>query len=164
MTPTTPIIIQGLTFHAPQPYAQGHVLTANEATALNALLAENLRNNFTRRVKARANGRDLAPEDGAAYRLRSEFATYAAQYRLGTGTTPPRDPVAREATRLATSLVREWLNRRNVQRGELAEGEFDSHVARIAALPATQAEARRRVEASRRELASALDILDTPAA
>lgn len=157
---TTPISIQGLTFQAPQPYAAGHVLTDNEALALNTLLAENLRNNFTRKVKAKSNGgtRDLTTEDKGV--LESEFEEYATTYRLGVAASPSRDPVEREARRLATSLVREWLNKRGVARGDITDEAFEAHIARIATLPATVAEATRRVEASKRELAGALDILD----
>ena len=47
------IIIQGVTFNVPTPYAEGHVLATNEASALNQLLHENLRNNFASKVKAK---------------------------------------------------------------------------------------------------------------
>ncbi len=51
---TALITIQGANFNAPQPYDEGHVLTVNEASALNQVFAENLRNNFAARIKRSA--------------------------------------------------------------------------------------------------------------
>jgi hypothetical protein len=160
---TTPISVQGITFQAPAPYVAGHVLDAHEAQALNALLAENLRNNWARRLK----GRDLGPltqlrftaETKAAFveELRNEFAAYAASYRLGHATRAERDPVAREAQKIAHALVREAVNAKGATP---TPDEFQRRVSLVAALPKVRAEAQRRVDVTRQTLAGALDILD----
>lgn len=100
------ITIQGHTFNVPAPYAAGHVLTENEASALNGLLHENLRNNFAGKVKK-------ASEDGATpdvEALQTELDEYAASYefgvrRLGGGGGVKLDPVAREAVNLAKAAI-----------------------------------------------------------
>jgi hypothetical protein len=110
-TPTKEFTIAGLTIPVAQPYVEGHALTENEATALNGLLAENLRNNFAARVKkaqeALKTGEELnVPE------LIEQFQKYAGEYEFGlrrangTGTTQPKDPVAREALNMARDVIR----------------------------------------------------------
>lgn len=53
LTPETPkkqILVGGLIFSAPVPFAAGHVLDANEAAALNQTYHENLGNNFRSKI------------------------------------------------------------------------------------------------------------------
>ena len=51
------IKVEGLIFNAPAPYRQGHILNENEANTLNQTFAENLRNNFAKKVKSCEGGR-----------------------------------------------------------------------------------------------------------
>lgn len=55
ITPETPrkdILVGGLVFKAPTPFAEGDVLTANEAAAINQTYLENVGNNFRSAVIA----------------------------------------------------------------------------------------------------------------
>src|SRR4029077_16952210 len=51
VTPTQAITIAGTRFTVPVRYAEGHVLTAGEANALNQTYLENCRNNLSGRAK-----------------------------------------------------------------------------------------------------------------
>lgn len=89
----TTITIQGYEFDAPSPYAEGHVMLANEASALNQTFAENLRNNFAKTVATakEANG-DKLPAD-VITALHAEFDDYAANYQFGVRRPGEVDPV-----------------------------------------------------------------------
>lgn len=105
-TPRTQITIAGKTFNAPQPYAAGHELTANEASALNQTYAENLRNNFASKVKE-------ADEAGSFDQdvFQSKFDEYADEYEFGVRTGGGRtgDPVQAEAMSICRELVRKAI-------------------------------------------------------
>lgn len=103
------IVIQGLDFNVPTPYAAGHVLAENEASALNQLLHENLRNNFASKVKkAKEEAGDGEVDHGALQAALDEYAsTYSFGVRSVSGIAKPSmDPVRREALKLATEAVR----------------------------------------------------------
>lgn len=113
------ITIAGISYSAPLPYAEGHVLTAGEAAAMNQVLHENVRNNMALRVtKAKEELQEGVTLDEA--KLRGEFEAYAQSYEFGTrnagGSATPRaslDPVEREAINLAKQLVRQALKANN---------------------------------------------------
>lgn len=88
------ITIAGKPFEVEPRYAEGHTLTANEASALNQTYFENLRNNFATRAKE--------GEDQAA------FSAYAESYQFGvrTGGGGSRDPVETEAMNMARDSVK----------------------------------------------------------
>ena len=64
-------------FTVSTPYAEGHVITAAEAKALNQVRAENIANNFRAKIKA-------AKEDGTLDKVRADLATYRPHHRPGT--------------------------------------------------------------------------------
>jgi hypothetical protein len=155
-TATTPVTIAGEEFLAPRKYAAGHVLSAAEAQALNTALWDNLRANFSKRVKdqreavqtaAMASGNGWASAwQQELSRLREEFAAYAAGYAFASG--PGKgDAQGRMAKQLAESLVRTQLNGQGKRPGDLPEGEFDRRVAAAMQMPALRAEAERRLAA-----------------
>ena len=67
------ITIQGMGFAVPIVYAEGHPLTANQAAALNQVLAENLRNNFASKVKEAVTAAAKANEIKADSSLSTRF-------------------------------------------------------------------------------------------
>lgn len=102
-TARTNITIQGHNITVPQPYAEGMELTPNTAMALNGLLAENLRNNLSKRLAQLADGEDpqaIADE-------------YSAKYEFGIrgGRARSTDPVESKALELAEAAVRDALKR-----------------------------------------------------
>jgi hypothetical protein len=95
---TQQITIAGKAFNVQPRYAEGHTLTANEASALNQTMFENLRNNFASRAKEGA--------DQAA------FDEYAAGYQFGvrTGGGGSRDPVETEAMNMARDAIKKSIS------------------------------------------------------
>lgn len=93
------ITIAGKPFSVEARYAEGHTLSANEASALNQVLFENLRNNFASKAKEGA--------DQAA------FDAYASSYQFGvrTGGGGSRDPIEQEAMSIARDTVRDAIKR-----------------------------------------------------
>lgn len=115
MSDTDTITIQGHDFTVPVRYAEGHVLKANEAKALNQTYHENLRNNFAGAVKKAkeglADGAELSEDAIAA--LQAELDKYATEYefnvRTSSGPRTPADPVEAEALRMARKAVRDAI-------------------------------------------------------
>lgn len=121
-------------FTVTTPYAEGHVITAAEAKALNQVRAENIANNFRAKIKA-------AKEDGTLDKVRADLATYDAEYvftlaSVGGGRTPV-DPVEREAKRLAeqlvTNMIREQkgMTKKDYLAQEGGEERFAENVAKL---------------------------------
>lgn len=104
--------IAGKTFSILQPYGEGHVLTAGEASALNQTFAENIRNNFAAKVKeaVEANTFDQEVFQGALddYQEEYEFGVR----RGGGGRTS--DPLQAEALNIARDLVRQALVKKGI--------------------------------------------------
>jgi len=169
---TQTLLIQGVSFIGPAPYAEGHVLTASEASVMNQTYGENLRNNFATKVKA---AKDLAvkattgvegiePSDTLSAEtlsaLAAEFAAYAAAYVFHGKRTAkaPLDPVGKEAHKIAKSLVLEALRKRNIDLKTLAEGKLDELIEGVLAKnPDIKAEAERRIAATKAVAADALE-------
>lgn len=96
------ITIGGQTFKVAPQYKEGDTLSANEASALNQTLFENLRNNFASKVKeGSAAGVDHAV-------MQSQLDTYAEAYEFGmrSGGGGRRDPVRSEALAIAAEMVK----------------------------------------------------------
>lgn len=93
------ITIAGKPYNVEARFAEGHVLTANEASALNQTFFENLRNNFAGKAKEGA--------DQAA------FYEYAASYQFGvrTGGGGSRDPIEVEAMSIARDTVKDMIRK-----------------------------------------------------
>jgi hypothetical protein len=113
------IVIDNLSFSAPAPYVEGDQINVAEAGALNQVFAENIRNNFRRRVADAKEAAKTAAEaagqtfDGslseeAIAKLTSDFAEYAAKYEFA-GKRGPRislDPVTKEAMKIAKDKIK----------------------------------------------------------
>jgi len=104
------IVIQGIEFDVESPYSAGHALTEGEASAMNQLRHENLRNNFAKAVKA---AKEKVEAEGGVIdqiALQSALDEYAAEYAFGVRSSgAPRtsvDPVTREALSLAREAIR----------------------------------------------------------
>ena len=92
------ITIAGKPYNVEARFAEGHVLTANEASALNQTFYENLRNNFASKAKEGA--------DQAA------FDEYAASYQFGVRTGGgSRDPIEVEAMSIARDTVKDMIRK-----------------------------------------------------
>lgn len=153
-TARTTITIKGATFIAPEPYVEGAVLTANEAAAMNQLLHENLRNNFSKKVEVALEAVNGAVGDLDMDDLQKQFNDYAEGYEFGVrraGAKVSVDPVERELYKLAAQLLRKALKSKNVDVKTVSEEKFDELVAGvIERTPALREEAVLKVEAAKR--------------
>ena len=95
VTPTQAITIAGSRFTVPVRYAEGHVLTAGEANALNQTYLENCRNNLSGKAKDGTLTQEIVDQ-------------YAASYVFGqrTGGFGPGDPVESMALTIARKRVK----------------------------------------------------------
>ncbi len=139
------ITIQGHSFNVPDRYSEGHVLTANEASALNQTFHENLRNNFASKVKeVKGEAEGLSAEQ--VIDLQSKLDAYAESYVFGvrsaSGPRAPADPVGKEAFSIARDAVRAAIRKKGLnpanfeakQIAELATKALDSNLDRFTAM------------------------------
>jgi len=143
------LLIAGVTFEAPERFAEGHTLTAVEAAALNQTYYENLSNNFSPKVKKLKKNGDVIPEDLLAG-IRAEFAQYANdyQFRGKALSKAPTDPIGAIAVKLAREKINEALRGKNIKKEDLPEGRYDELVNELALTnESIRAEAKRRLDA-----------------
>ena len=95
VTPTQAITIAGSQFTVPLRYAEGHVLIAGEANALNQTFLENCRNNLSGKAKDGTLTQEIVDQ-------------YAASYQFGQrkGGFGPSDPVESMALTIARKRVK----------------------------------------------------------
>lgn len=169
-TPKADLTIQGLTFQYSTPYVPGPVeLTEGEASTLNQVRGENIRNNFASTIrKARESayrqanslkeddkipeGAELPPAE-MTEELRTAFAEYDAEYEFGvrkasTGPRVPVDPVEREAYRIATDQIKVALKSKGIKVSTVTDEQMESLIKQLLeANPLIREEAKRRVDA-----------------
>lgn len=113
------ITIAGYAFKVPRPFRAGHVCTQAEAEVLNRKLHENIRGNFSKRVKEATSGNSSLREDGILKKLQTELDDYSHDYVFGG------DSIASEALVIATDIVRRAIkangkNLSNYSKSDLA--------------------------------------------
>lgn len=157
------ITIQDWLAKIPAPYLPGHALNENEAGAFNQLFAENIRNNFAKKVK---DAREKAEKDGGQVdfdTLQSELDAYAATYEFGArkgggggDSTLPKDPVQRAAHILARDKIRAHAKAKGKK---LTPEQVASLVPQLLEKnPSIIEEARRQVEAAQSITIEDLDL------
>lgn len=99
------ITIQGAQFEINEPYSEGHECSANEAAALNQLLAENARNNLAKAVSEGLKAEKPHEE------IQTLVTNYVAEYEFGVRRGGARivDPVQRMAMSIAKESVKKAL-------------------------------------------------------
>lgn len=152
------ITIAGEIFSAPLRYTEGHVLTAEEATALNQTLHGSLRNNFMKVVKK-------AQENGGAdvTALQAEFDKLAAEYVFGGArrrVSSTRDPIMAEAINIAKSDLKVKLLEKGINPSQVKPTAL-TDLARQAITkdPNYVERARRRIEEAKAAASADLDDL-----
>ena len=118
------ITIQGTDLQLEVPYAEGHVLTAAEASQLNQVFCENIGNNFRSKVKEMLEG-GSTPDD-----IQAAFDTYVEAYEFGsrrasTGTKRSADPIEKEARALAKRALTEFFKKKDIDYSSLSVDEKD---------------------------------------
>jgi hypothetical protein len=99
---TDQITIAGHPFDVPVRYAEGHQLTAGEASALNQTFHENIRNNIASKIKkSTPEGAEFSWDDSAVSTWQSEVNKYAEEYQFGVRSGGGRGPAMDPETKLA---------------------------------------------------------------
>lgn len=160
---TQTITIQGTEFTIGAPYSAGHVLTAGEASALNQLRGENIRNNFAGKMKS-------AKEKGEPIPGQEELTKYDGEYAFGVRAIggPRLDPIESKARQLAKVEIDKALKAKNIDKKNVPAETYDKLVTDfLAKYPAFREKAKAIVEAEK----SAIDLggldlgsLEAPAA
>lgn len=105
------IVIQGKEFTVNPPYAAGHVLNEAEASQLNQTWAENIGNNFRKKIKEAVEAGSF---DQSVFQ--TQLDEYANEYEMGvrraSGGGVSRDPVMAEAMNLARKDVKAQLKKK----------------------------------------------------
>lgn len=152
------VTIQGIEFEFQPRYAAGQSLTLSEgeASAFNAILAENLRNNFAPRVRRyrEENGIgddvELGSDDIAA--LAAAFAEYESSYIFRAQPTrkPILDPIEALASKLARESLAALLRKQGRALKDCDEEWIEEKIATgLERNPYFREEAARRIEAAR---------------
>jgi hypothetical protein len=146
-------------FTISDPFTPGHPLSPEEAQALNALRAENIRNNLAQQVRKRTEG--LRPGDLLAGENLAELnalaADYDANYQFGARRAYTREgPIEIEAKQVARSRV---LASARAAGQTLSEDDLSRLVAEQARQADVLDEARRRVGEHQRVATGALESL-----
>jgi hypothetical protein len=127
------IRIKSIEFKLSDPYLPGHILNLAEAQALNALRAENIRNNFAKRITLGAIG----PDELA--RLHTEIAQYDATYSFRL-----REPRTSSSAmhRESCQVARDHLAAQGITQDNQ---NFEALMYELLEQPWVQAEAGRRI-------------------
>ena len=150
-------------------FAEGHVLTAGEAQALNRTFVENVANNLRADVKKFFDENPTAST--VSDELAAKFAEYADKYQFGErrerGAGAPRitDPVDREAINLIKDALRDQITARGGDVKQYTASAYNTKAAEILASP-KGAEFKRRarevIDARRSAASDLLGDLDLP--
>ena len=119
-TPRTEATIAGTIFNIATPFAEGHTISANEASALNQVLIENVRNNMATKVKA-------GGEEGGVAVVQADVDTYVETYEFGVrrgGGGVSADPVTKEAMDIARGLVKKALQNKGHKLADIAAADI----------------------------------------
>jgi len=155
------VTIQGIQFELSMPYKPGHVLTPGEASQLNQVRFENIRNNFASTVRKAAEeyrkannlpeDSEVPPNELDTEDLQEKLSAYEQDYEMGvrSGPTGPRstkDPIIREAERISLEKVKSALKKKGVSINSVPKEKMQEFVSGvIAKYPEIMEEAKRRV-------------------
>lgn len=111
------ILVKKVDYTIAQPFAEGHVCTANEANALNQLLCENVRNNFSAKIK----------EDAPAP-AQEDFDKYVASYQFGVRSVASTDPIEKEMRKIVEAKLKDMLAKAGKTKASLSAEEYKNAV------------------------------------
>lgn len=156
-----PVTISGLVFQSPNRYAEGHVLTSGEASAMNQLLSENLRNNFATQVKkAQTEGEAAIAALPTAFTSYAEGYEFSGKRRASAGV----DPIEREARKLAKADLLAALRGKGVKISDYPEDLLEEKVKTlVASRPKYMETAKARLDLLNKLASDSMDVLDEAA-
>lgn len=156
------IRIRQHSFELSEPFREGHRLSAAEASALNSLRAENIRNNAARELTRAAHGASGPLGPSALAKFTAWVEAYDREYRFAErsvrkaqgGGAAGSAPFDRALRAIATREARVMANR---QGRELGEAELEVTVVALMGLSELQAEAAAEVSAAQAIAEEALE-------
>jgi hypothetical protein len=147
------IAILDVPFTITAPYAEGHTLTAAEASALNQLRRENIGNNFRKAVAA-AKEKPEGEREAEIEAIREKLAAYDASYQFSIGGTrgsgSTETPLERAAKSLAKGALLLQLKAAGLTfkayKADKGDEYVEAKLAEIAAMEEVQKEAKEVVK------------------
>lgn len=119
------ITVLGTKFEVEANYSEGDVLKANEASALNQTLVENIRNNVSAMVKKAAKTGDSVSQE--------DVDAYVASYEFGARAISSRDPVEAKMKEIARTHVKKKIIASGLKISEVAAKDITAKVAECVA-------------------------------
>jgi hypothetical protein len=141
------IQIRKYSFSIPAPYAEGQIIGKAEMQALNALFAENIRNNLSRTVTEEID--KLLPgellEQDTLQHLQEKFTAYGNRYKLPVKAERKKKlgVIETEILQVAEEVLQTRLVREGVK--EISQEKKQELLKEISELPDVVKEARKRV-------------------
>lgn len=134
--------IAGHTFEISQPYDEGHTLTAIEAKVLNQVRSENIANNCREAVKKATEEGNL---EEAAQRVREYDSDYVFTEQAAGGGRKVRDPVEREARKIARELIKKRVQDAGHKVNEISKEKMEEYVEQVSTNDEVVKAAQKRV-------------------
>jgi len=156
-TPRDNVTIAGKIFSVPQPYFEGHTLKANEASALNQVFAENIRNNFAAKVKE-ADAAGTFDHSAHPAKLDEYASAYEFGVRTGGGGGRISDPVEVEALGIARDKVRKQIVKQGGKLSDYSAKAISAKAAEVLAKHPEWRETAKAIVAARTEAGEDVDI------
>lgn len=142
------IVLHETTFEVPLKYSEGHVLTANEANALNFAHAQLVGKNFSSKVKT-AKGEEKTLSDAAREDLQNQISAYSKTYEFPIRKTiSSLTPLQKMANKLAEEAIKSTLRKHSIDPKSKSEEWWEAKIAEIAAREEILVEANRRIAAA----------------
>lgn len=145
-TPRKDITVAERTFTIPLPYVEGHALTSGEASHMNQLLVENVRNNVAGKLKVKEG-------EAPVQFSQDDFDKYVTEYEFGVrkaggGSEAKLSPLEREARRIARETLDAALKAQDKtidRKSEDGKAKYEELISQLAAKPKIVAEAQKRI-------------------
>jgi hypothetical protein len=173
MSGTKPKVINGISFNISQPYEAGHTLSELEAKVLNQTRSENVGNNVRAKVKLMIEGDETAnpPVAPSTFEeIQAYVASVDADYIFRTvseGAGRSVDPYEKEARRMAREFLKNELSatgrKITVTPDDLTDDEWkdkvENEIDRLANLPQITADAKKNVDARKKQNEKLLEVV-----
>lgn len=146
-----PLIISGLTFDAPLRYAEGHQLSANEASALNALFHSDLAAAIRRLVAKEEKESPGGLQPATIERLQAQFREAIERHNFAPkGPANSFDPIQQIALTIAMPQVKSALVKKGQDVSAYTKEQLEDLALRaIEKFPHFREEAKTRLSAMR---------------
>lgn len=125
--------VNGIIVSINQPYVEGHVITANEAKALNQTRTENIQNNTRKAVAAKLEEAGLDAEsvtDEVKAAIQELVSSYDSEYEFAVRTAAASivDPEEKEARRLVRENIKALLKQQDVKISDVDAAAIDAQI------------------------------------